>query len=347
VGIETVTGVGGMGVVGLLKGNAGGKTIALRADMDALPIQEENETEYRSKIDGVMHACGHDAHTAMLLGAAMILAEHKKHIRGNIKFVFQPSEEVSPGGAIPMILDGVLENPHVDAMLGIHVDPKLPACTLGYREGVFYGVLGNFTMEIIGREGHGSAPHTAVDAIVAAAELVQSLQSIASSKIDPLEPFVLSIGTIHGGAAANVIAPKVTLSGTVRCFNRQTILQAGDWMERIGTAITGAHNAQFKMSYIPGAAPVVNNPLLVTKIKHISEQFLGEQNVVEVPPVLLGEDFSSFSDKVPSALLAFGTANEKTGAYPLHHPKFDVDEAILHVGSALFALWGIQLFNEE
>lgn len=344
-GIEVQENVGSTGVVGLIQGVHPGATVALRADMDALPVQEENVLEFRSVHPGVMHACGHDAHTAVLLGAAEILAKERQSIRGKVKLIFQPSEESPIGGAVEMIREGVLENPKVDAIIGLHVDPNLPVGKLGYREGSFYAVTGGFQIEILGETGHGASPHKAKDAVLVAAEVIQALQTISSSKIDPAEPFVLSIGTIHGGNRANIIADQVVLTGTVRCFNEILIHQAGEWMERIIKHICQAHDCHYQFQFVSGHKPLMNDGKVTAIAKQAAEKIFGAAHVVEVPRVLLGEDFTSYSHEVPATFVSLGVAAPNQENFPLHHPKFDLDEAALPLGAAFFALAALGFLN--
>lgn len=334
---EVRTGVGKTGVVGLLRGGEAKRTIALRADMDALPITEQTTHGFRSVYPDIMHACGHDAHTAMLLGAARILVAEKERLKGNIKFIFQPSEESPLGGAVDLIAEGVLENPRVDAILGLHVDPGLPAGKIGYREGAFYAVAGGFSIEIGGKAGHGALPHQATDAILMAAEVIQALQTIASSRIDPMEPFVLSIGTIHGGYNANIIAETVTLTGTVRCFDGDLLKKAGAMMEKTVSAITGAHGGKYCFQFRAGSRPLINDPGITAIVKKAAVKLVGPEQVSEVSRVLLGEDFVCYSEAVPASFASLGVAFKDAANYPLHHPQFDIDERALAIGAALFA----------
>lgn len=343
---EVTEGVGKTGVIGLLKGNKEGKTVALRADMDALPIEEESEHEYRSGNKNVMHACGHDVHTAALLGAAKLLAGEREFLNGSIKFIFQPSEESPLGGAWELIQEGVLENPTVDAVIGLHVDPSLPAGKIGCRAGPFYATGGGFRIEITGKGGHGALPHEAVDAIVISAELIQALQTIASSKIDPTEPFVLTIGTINGGQAANIIADKVFLTGTVRGFSEHIMKQAGEWIEKITKSITEAHGAAYQLEFRTGLKPLINDSKVTGIAQDAAEKLVGKENVVEVPRVLLGEDFALYSHIVPSSFLSLGASSAGKENFPLHHPKFDVNEKALAIGASLYACSAINFLNK-
>lgn len=347
LGIEVIEGVGKTGVVGLLQGSQPGKTVALRADMDALPIKELNDYEFKSTKENIMHACGHDAHTAILLGAAAILSNLKESIKGNIKFIFQPSEESPVGGAHDMINEGVLENPKVDTVVGLHADPNLFSGSIGFREGAFYAAGGGFEIEVIGKGGHGAMPHLATDAIVVASELVLALQTISSSKIDPLEPFVLTVGTINGGNKSNIIADRVTITGTLRFFDSGVGSSIGDMIENIVKSITAAHGASYKLKFIIGGKPLLNDSKIIKQMKASAARLLGEENVVLVPRTLLGEDFTLFTHLVPSAFLSLGVAYRDKENYSLHHPKFDVDESSLKIGAACLAAFAVDYLEEN
>lgn len=345
LGIEIIENIGTTGVVGLLRGKNGGKTVALRADMDALPIEEENNFEFKSVNKNIMHACGHDAHTAILLGVAIVLSKIKDSINGNVKFIFQPSEESSLGGAQEMINEGVLKNPMVDSILGLHVDPALLSGTIGYRSGEFYASGGGFQIDIIGKSGHGALPHKATDAILVAAELILSLQTIKSSRIDPLDPFVLTIGTINGGSQANIIANKVTLTGTLRLFNEEINKNIGGIMENIIKSITHAYGATYNFKLQLGGTPLTNDSRMIEIVKNSARKIVGEENVRLVPRTLLGEDFACYTRIVPSAFVSLGVGFSDKKNFSLHSSKFDIDEASLPIGTALLAQSAIDFLN--
>lgn len=346
-GIEVIENVGKTGVVGILKGNNSGKTVALRADMDALPIQEENDFEFKSSNDNVMHACGHDAHTAILLGSASILSKMKDSINGTVKFIFQPSEESSLGGAEDMINEGVLENPKVDAVFGLHVDPNLLSGTIGYRAGEFYASGGAFKIDIIGKGGHGALPHRATDAILVASELILSLQTIKSSRIDPLEPFVMTIGTISGGSQANIIANKVTLTGTLRLFSEEISKNIGEMMENIIKAITLSYGATYNFKLQLGGTPLINDSKMIEVVKDSAEKIVGEDFVKLIPKTLLGEDFACYTRVVPSAFVSLGVGFKDKKNYSLHNSKFDIDEKALPIGTALLAQSAVDFLDRN
>jgi len=347
LGFEVTGNVGKTGVVALLRGKVPGRTVALRADMDALPIQEQNCHEFKSIKDNIMHACGHDAHTAILLGAATILSKIQDSIKGNIKFIFQPSEETGLGGARSMIEEGVLENPKVDAIFGLHVNPELQAKTIGYREGAICATGAGFKIDIIGKGGHGSSPHDAIDSIIIASEVVRSLQTISSSKVDPRETFVLTVGTINGGYAANVIADKVTLTGTIRYFNNGIIVKVKNDIENIVDHITAAHGATYKFNFHAGGSPVINDNKMVNIVKNAAVEILNEKDVILVPQCLWGEDFALYASLVPAAFVLLGVGYENRENYPLHNSRFDINEEALPVGAALLAYSAMSFLTND
>jgi amidohydrolase len=336
--------VAGTGIVGLIEGTQAGKTIALRADMDALPLQERSGEEFASVVPDVMHACGHDAHTAMLLGAAVSLAPQRSQIAGNIKFIFQPAEE-GPGGAKPMIEAGVLENPHVDAAVMIHVLPLLPAGVIGWRTGPMMASADEFRLEILGRGGHAASPHLGVDTIPVAAEIVTALQRIASREIDPLESVVLSIGTIKGGYRTNIIADKTETSGTVRCFNEALRSTIPDRIARIARGICEAHGARHELTYELGYPSVCNDARLANLVADIARHVSEVSDVVELPAPRMGaEDFAFFAQLVPGCMLRLGVAPVGDEDPPmLHSPQFRLEESSLRAGVAIFRELALRL----
>ncbi|SHN80753.1 M20 metallopeptidase family protein [Desulfitobacterium chlororespirans] len=345
LGCEVTENIGSTGVVGLLRGRESGKTLAIRADMDALPIEEETEHGFCSATPGVMHACGHDAHTAVVLGAAEILSGLKDSFAGNIKLIFQPSEESPSGGADQMIEEGVLENPHVDAALGLHVTPELSAGQMGYKDGPFFASVAYFTIEIMGKGGHGALPQHSVNPILVAAECIQALQTIPSAQIDPMEPFVLSIGSIHGGQKSNIIPEKVTIEGTVRCFGDELMSRTGQIMENLLRSITSAYRAAYRLDFRSEVKTLINDQGMIGLLKEAGEEILGKGNTLAVQPVLLGDDFASFSQLVPSAYIYLGAGFPGQPNPPLHHPKFDLDEGALPIGAALLSYTALKFLS--
>ena len=332
------------GIVGLIEGGRPGKTLALRADMDALPLPERSGEPFSSTIPEVMHACGHDAHTAMLLGAAVSLASERARLAGRIKFIFQPAEE-GPGGAKPMIEAGVLEHPHVDAAIMIHVLPLLESGVVGWRTGPMMASADEFRLDVRGRGGHAASPHLGVDTIPIAAEIVTALQRIASRELDPLESVVLAIGTIRGGYRSNIIADRTEIAGTVRCFNeglRATIPQR---IERIARGVCSAHGAQCTLHYEMGYPSVQNDTRLANLTADILRDAPGIANVVELPVPRMGaEDFAYFAQVVPGCMLRLGVGapGERDPAM-LHSPEFRLDERSLRTGVAVFRELALRL----
>ncbi len=328
--------VGKSGVVGILKGKCDGKTILLRADMDALPIDEKNNVPYKSEIPGRMHACGHDGHTAMLLVAAKVLASLRNNFCGTIKFVFQPSEEQLPGGAIEMIKDGVMENPHVDGAFGIHLWTPLKSGQIGIREGAMMAAPDVFEITLTGKGGHGAYPHGAIDPIVASAHLIMALQTIVSREIDPLDTMVVTVGKLHSGDAFNVIPETATLYGTVRTLNEVIHRTAKDRIDRITEGISSAFRIKYNLKYNYGYPILVNDPSMVRLVKTIGESVVGQENVVEIPPSMGGEDMAYFLQKTKGAFCFLGASNESIGITAPHHsPYFDIDEDVLPLGVEL------------
>lgn len=272
------------GVVGTLKGD-GSKTIAIRADMDALPIQEENDIEYASQIPGKMHACGHDVHTAVLFGTAKILASLKDNLKGNVKFIFQPAEETT-GGALPMIEEGVLEDPKVDAIIGLHVDPELQVGQIGITYGKAYASSDMFDIIVKGKSSHGAEPHKSVDSIVIAANIVNMLQTIVSRNANPLSPIVLTIGTIEGGHARNIIANKVRMSGIIRMMEEDKRDEVVEMAEKICQNVAKAMGGEVEFKRIKGYPCLVNHKEMTDLVKKAASSVLGYHNVVEVAPTM-------------------------------------------------------------
>jgi len=345
-GFEVTENVAKTGVVGLLKGGQPGKTLAIRADMDALPIEEETGHEFCSMTKGVMHACGHDAHVAVVLGAAEILSSMRNSFKGNIKLIFQPSEESPSGGADVMIHEGVLEAPQVDAAISLHVYPGLTAGQIGYKEGPFFASVAFFDIEIIGKGGHGAMPHHSVNPILIAAECIQALQTISSARVDPIEPFVLTIGSIHGGQKSNIIPERVRMEGSVRCFGDELMDKTAKTMEHMIRSITIAHGATFTLEFRAEVKTLINDKGMIELIKEASEEIVGKENTIAVPPVLLGDDFASFSQLVPSAYVYLGVGFPGQQNYPLHHPKFNLAEQALPIGAALLSCTALKFMSK-
>jgi len=335
LGIRTRVLVNGTGVVGFLEGSKPGKTIALRADMDALPIKEENEVPYKSKREGVMHACGHDAHTAMLLGAATILSELKGELEGNVVFIFQPAEETGEG-AKRMVEEGALEG--VDAIVGIHAWANLETGKLGLRSGPFMAAGDFFEAKIIGKGGHGALPHYAVDPIVIASNVISALQTVISREVDTLETAVVSVCKIEGGKAYNVIPDSVVFGGTIRTHSTQLRDKLPTRVEEIIRNVTAGMRAKYEFNLMRKFPVTICDEGMTRFVEELAKDLLGEDKVVEQKPLMGSEDFSYYLEKVPGTFLFLGTRNEEKGiVHPHHNPKFDVDEDALPLGAALEA----------
>ncbi|HXM18668.1 MAG TPA: amidohydrolase [Candidatus Tumulicola sp.] len=328
------------GVLGLLQGAKPGKTIALRADMDALPLDEHSGEPFSSEVSGAMHACGHDAHTAMLLGAAVSLAAQRADLAGTIKFFFQPAEE-GPGGAKPMIEAGVMDSPKVDAVAMLHVSPLEPSGTLGLRRGMVSASCDDFEIAIRGRGGHGAHPHVAVDTIPIAAEIVGALQRIASREIDPLASVVVSVGVIKGGYRRNIVADETVLQGTIRCLDESIRATIPERVERMVRGICEAHRASYAMDVEYGYPGVLNDPALVDVVETILRERLGKGVVQHIKaPTMGAEDFAYFAQAAPGCYIRLGVAPPGvSNPAMLHSPEFRLDEAAMPVGvGALLAL---------
>ena len=313
------------GLRGVLKGKPGGKTIALRADIDALPLKENGEKEYISENPGAAHACGHDGHMAILMGAIELLCRRKEDFQGDVVFLFQPSEERIPGGAKLMIEEGALEG--VDAIFGLHLWQPLATGVVGLVKGAMMAQPDKFTIRIQGRGGHGSMPHQTVDPILVASHLVVNIQSIASRNVDPLKPVVVSFGTIEGGTIYNIIPDGVVLTGTVRSFETDVQELSENRMKEITDATCAAFGATADFLYEKGYPPVVNDESMVDFVAHTAQGIFGEEKVQEIDPVMGGEDFAYFLQEIPGAFLFFGMGDGME--YPHHHPAFDIDEKAL------------------
>lgn len=329
---EIQTGVARTGVVAVIRGRTPGKTVLLRADMDALPVTELSNVPYRSRNAGKMHACGHDAHTAMLLATARVLHARRAEFDGTVKLVFQPAEE-GPGGALPMIEAGVLENPRVDAALGLHIWNVLKVGQIGVRSGPVMANTDEFTLTIRGKGGHGAMPHLSVDAISVAGQLITALQNVVSRQVSPLEPAVVTIGTIQGGERHNIIAHQVTMTGTVRTFSTELGAAIPGMIERVIRGITTAHGADYSLEYHRVYPATHNDPRVTDLVRDAAAKVVGWDNVHEAEASMGGEDMAYFLQHVPGCYFFVGSANPEKGlTNPHHHPEFDFDEAAMPIG---------------
>jgi IAA-amino acid hydrolase len=311
--------------------------------MDALPIQEETDIPFRSEIDGRMHACGHDCHTAMLLGAAKLLKERESALQGTVRLIFQPAEEGGAGGK-RMCNAGVLENPRVEQIFGLHVWPLLPTGTVGSRRGTFLAAAGEVMITIHGKGGHAAQPHVCIDPVVAAAKVVTELQTIISRNLDPLDSGVISITAIHGGEAYNVIPESVQMSGTIRALTMNRLDWLQDRVKSMAAQVAAANDCEATIGF-PGNVypPTVNNAAVWNTVQAIAGELLGPDAVHEVPPVMGGEDFAFYTEQVPGCFVGLGIRNvESDCTHNVHHPLFKVDEDALPIGSALHVCFAVE-----
>lgn len=338
LGIEVKTGFGGTtAVVGLLRGARPGPTIALRADLDALPIQEENQVPYASKTPGQMHACGHDSHVSMLLGAATVLAGFRDRLAGQVKFFFQPAEE-GPGGAEPMIKAGAMDDPKVDGVVGLHVASELDVGEIGVVPGADSASPDSFSIRLIGRGGHAAHPDQGVDAIAVAGQVITALQTVVSREIYPLQPVVVTVGTIHGGFRNNVLAGEVTMTGTIRTLDAAVRDQAQAAVGRIVKGIAETMRATAEVSFGRGYPSFSSDPSMYRLVRGAAVDVVGPERVHDLEPTMGGEDFAYYCQKAPGTMFRVGARNAAKGfTNPLHHPRFDLDEDTLPVGVAVLA----------
>lgn len=337
-GLEVQEKVGRTGVVGLLRGGqAQGPNppcILVRADMDGLPLQEENTVEYASKVPNTMHACGHDGHVSMALGAVHVLSQLRDKLPGYVKFVFQPAEE-GPGGAEPMIADGVLENPTVHACTGLHLWNLLEVGHIGLQAGPIMACADRFEITVEGKGGHGAAPHLTVDPIVVSAHLITALQTIVSRQTNPLDPVVVSIGAIHGGKAFNIIPPRVQLAGTLRCLDPELRQPSMDRIARLAKGVCETFGGQCHFTPDFGYPCTVNEARMTSLVADVVADAMGEDAIVP-SQTLGGEDMSYFLQRVPGCFFFLGSANAGRGLNASHHsPHFDFDEQVLPLGVEL------------
>jgi amidohydrolase len=343
-GIELIEGIAQTGVMAEIKGmNPERKSIALRADMDALPIEEANDVVYKSRNPGIMHACGHDVHTSSLLGTAKILNQVKDQFEGTVRLLFQPGEEKNPGGASYMIRDGALDNPRPSAILGQHVFPLLPVGKIGFREGMYMASADEIYLKVIGKGGHGAAPDLCIDPIVIASHIIIALQQIISRNANPRQPTVLTFGNIIGHGATNIIPNEVNIAGTFRAMNEEWRESALVKIEKMAKGIAEGMGGKCEVNISRGYPYLENNPELTRRIRAAAEEYVGKENVVDLEISLGAEDFSYYSQIVPASFYRLGTRNEAKGISSyVHTPTFNIDEDALKLGPGLMAWLAIK-----
>ncbi|HTR79552.1 MAG TPA: amidohydrolase [Gemmatimonadaceae bacterium] len=347
---DTLTGFGGLeitrptptSVVARLIGTGPGPVLAIRADMDALPIDERNTHDFVSRTPGVMHACGHDGHTSMLLGAAKVLAGRRDEFAGEVRFIFQHAEELFPGGAEELVRAGVLDG--VDLVIGAHLWLPAPVGEVGVKTGALMAAPDTFTIAILGSGGHAAAPQETVDSVAIAAQVITNLQHVVSRNVDPLKSVVVSVTKISGGTADNVIPGEVHMLGTVRTFDPALRTGVPELMERIVAGITSAHGARYTFAYRRGYRPVINDERASELLRRAVVRALGPGALVEATPTMGGEDFSAYQQRAPGAFFFIGARNEERGiVHPHHHERFDLDERALDHGTRIFIAAALEL----
>lgn len=344
-GIPHRAGIGTTGVVAEIEGGAGaGPTFALRADLDALPIREANDVPYRSRHDGIMHACGHDVHTASLLGVATVLWSVRRHFSGTVRLIFQPGEEKAPGGASILIKEGVLRDPVPTGIMGQHVHPPLEVGKIGMRPGIYMASTDEIYLRIVGRGGHGALPHATVDPVAISAQIVTALQQLVSRNADPTLPMVLTFGQIQSeGGSNNVIPNAVNLAGTLRTMNEAWRAEAKERLRAMVTGIATAMGGSVEINIVPGYPYLQNDEALTQRAFRNAQTYLGEENVVELPIRMTGEDFAFYSHHVPACFYRLGTGNAARGITSgVHTDTFDIDEEALRIGAGVMSWLAIQ-----
>lgn len=341
-GLEVQGRIARFGVVGLMKLPGPGKTLMIRSDMDALPIAEETGLPFASVHEGAMHACGHDGHMAMVLGAATILNRMKDKLKGNIKFLFQPAEE-GPGGAKPMIEAGVMENPHVDYSIGCHLWSAIPEGTIGVKAGPLMAAMDRFDIKIKGKGGHGAMPHLSIDALEVGTQVVNALQRIASRQMNPLLPTVVTVGSFHAGTTFNVIPGEAVMCGTTRTFDRETWNSWPSRIEKIVRGVCESMGAEYELTYTQGYPPTLNDKLMAEIVRRCAVEVVGKERVIEPEPTMGGEDMAFFFEKSKGCFFFLGVGRE--GCAPIHNPKFDFNEDVLLTGIETYCRVAFELLG--
>ena len=341
-GLDCRTGIAQTGVVGTLDTGKPGKTLLIRSDMDALPLTEETGLEFASTHEGAMHACGHDGHMSMVLGAATVLNKIKDQLKGTIKFLFQPAEE-GPGGARPMIAEGVMDNPTVDYSVGCHLWPVIEEGPIGVKAGPLMAAMDRFDLRIIGQGGHGAMPHLCLDALEVGTQVVNALQRIVSRQMDPLQPSVVTVGSFHAGSAPNVIPGEAEMCGTTRTFDRDIW---NTWPERLDKIIGGvckSMGATYDLKYTQGYPPLLNDPDMAEVVARCAAAAVGEENVIEPQPTMGGEDMAFYLEKSKGCFFFLGSG--RRGCAPIHNPKFDFNEDVLLLGVETYCRVALDLLG--
>ena len=335
--IEHETKIAQTGVVALVGSSSEGPVVGVRADMDALAMSERCTHDYCSQVEGKMHACGHDGHTAIALGTALLAKKLEKHLAGGIKFIFQPAEE-EPGGAEPMISEGVLEDPKVNCMLALHIWDKAEAGTIEVKKGPTFAAVDEFDLKLIGKSAHGACPHHGKDTVIIASEIIQKLQNVVSREVNPAEGAVISVGKIAGGDRRNILAGSVDMEATVRTMTGDMRCYLGERIEEIVAGICSMHDMNFELDYRRKYPPLINDSGIAEVILEEAEKSAGVKNVAAAEqPTMGGEDFAYFSRELPSAMFWLGGCNPEKGiTAPLHNPEFDFDEDIMSLGAEVF-----------
>jgi amidohydrolase len=342
-GISFESGIADYGILARMDCGGSGKTLMIRADMDALPVTEETGLPFSSTHEGNMHACGHDGHMAMLLGAITALGQLKDQLQGTIKFLFQPAEEQA-SGAKPLIDAGVMENPTVDYSTGIHLWPTVEQGKIGVKEGPLMAAMDRFDLKIIGKGGHGAMPHQCVDSIDVGAQVVNALQRMVSRKTNPLQPAVVTVGSFHSGKAFNVISGEAELSGTTRTFDRDTWVAWPEELDRVIRGVCDSMGADYDLNYKQGCPPLINDPSMAELVCTCAGRLVGEENVVEPEMTMGGEDMSYYLEKSKGCYTFLGI--QKEGSYPIHNPKFDFNEEVLLTGVELYCHIALELLGK-
>jgi amidohydrolase len=341
-GLDIQTEIAQYGVVGLLDTGKPGPTLMIRADMDALPLEEDTGLAFASRHKGAMHACGHDSHMAMVLGASTVFPKMKNELTGKVKFLFQPAEE-GPGGAKPMIEAGVMENPTVDYAIGCHLWPQLPEGTIGVRPGPVMAAMDRFDIKIFGKAGHGAMPHLCVDALEIGTQVVNALQRIVSRHMDPMQPTVVTIGSFHAGTAFNIIPDKADLSGTTRTFDLDFWKSSQERVEKIIRGVCESMGADFELKYAFAYPPTINDDFMADVVGRCAAIVVGEENVRVPEKVMGGEDFSYFAQNAKGCFFFLGVGRE--GGSPVHNPKFDFKEELMLLGVETYCRVALELLQ--